>query len=181
MSNGAKKGPPFERELCKLFSQWWDGRDDVFWRTSGSGARATSRSRKGKKTKYEYGDMTFTDPVGKPLVDLILWEFKRGYSKSIDMLALLDGRSSLLGKWIAKAEEDRRESDRKYVCLVLQRDRKEKVLAIHSALLGWLEGQIGEFKGQSIRVSSFPLEFILLKDFLTWCNRQAVEEIWNSL
>lgn len=77
-----KKGSEFEREISKRLSLWWsDGkRDDIFWRTSGSGARATTRRKKSQKTAYEYGDITFTDPDGKPFIDYFLVELKRGYS-----------------------------------------------------------------------------------------------------
>jgi len=41
------KGSSFEREICTILSKWWTNneRDDVFWRTAGSGARATTRSK----------------------------------------------------------------------------------------------------------------------------------------
>ncbi len=59
------KGSNFEREICKLLSLWWtnDKRDDIFWRTSGSGARATTRSKTKQKTFGQYGDVQATDPI----------------------------------------------------------------------------------------------------------------------
>ncbi len=73
------KGSSFERDVCKLLSRWWshNKRDDIFWRTSGSGARATKR--KGKKTFGQYGDVQAIDPVGQPLIDMICFELKKGY------------------------------------------------------------------------------------------------------
>jgi len=40
------KGGEFERDISRFLSRWWTygERDDVFWRTSASGARATTRS-----------------------------------------------------------------------------------------------------------------------------------------
>lgn len=80
------KGDGFERDVSRMLSLWWTGdeRDDVFWRTSASGATATSR-RKGKnkqKTKYMFGDITFVNPIGKPLIDRVLIEAKRGYTNT---------------------------------------------------------------------------------------------------
>lgn len=74
------KGSDFEREVCKRFSLWWTGnrRDDIFWRSQASGARATQRA--GKRTAGQYGDITASDPSGNPLIDLITIEIKRGYS-----------------------------------------------------------------------------------------------------
>jgi hypothetical protein len=76
------KGADFERELCKKLSLWWtdDERDDVFWRTAGSGGRATMRGRKGASTYGQDGDIQAVDPVGKPLMDLVTIELKRGYA-----------------------------------------------------------------------------------------------------
>lgn len=74
------KGSDFEREQCKRFSLWWTHgkRDDVFWRSHASGARATQRGT--KRTAGQYGDITASDPVGNPLIDMVTIEIKRGYS-----------------------------------------------------------------------------------------------------
>lgn len=79
MPTKKQKGGQFERDLCVLFSKWWTGgeREDVFWRTSGSGNRATSKRRRGASiVRYQYGDMTFIDDIGRPLVDRFNFEFK---------------------------------------------------------------------------------------------------------
>lgn len=78
------KGGDFERDISRFLSLWWthDERDDIFWRTSASGARATARATKFKKTKYDHGDITFTDPIAKPMLDLMVIEAKRGYTNT---------------------------------------------------------------------------------------------------
>lgn len=78
------KGSSYEREVCKLLSKWWTNgeRDDVFWRSSNSGGRATMRGKSGKRTAGSYGDIAATDPIGKPLLDLFTIELKRGYNRS---------------------------------------------------------------------------------------------------
>lgn len=80
----ANKGSPFEREICKQLSLWWtNGRtDDVFWRTQGSGGRATNRSKRGRSTFGQYGDICAVNPIGLPLTNLFLLELKRGYHHS---------------------------------------------------------------------------------------------------
>lgn len=77
------KGGAYEREICKLLSKWWTNgkRDDIFWRTSNSGGRATTRRKQGKSTKGQDSDITNTDPCGAALIDLFMIEVKRGYSK----------------------------------------------------------------------------------------------------
>ena len=100
--NGAQKGFGFERKLAVIFGEWWSegARDDIFWRTDGSGSRATSRAKRGKKTRFQYGDMTFTDPVGQPLIEAFNFEFKN--YKTYDLLsafAQTDPNKSWLVMW----------------------------------------------------------------------------------
>jgi hypothetical protein len=77
------KGGDFEREIATLISlNWTNGkRDDIFWRTGGSGARATSRFKRGKQTANEHGDLGYKDEIGKPLIDVFNFELKTGYRK----------------------------------------------------------------------------------------------------
>ena len=78
----AYKGGNFEREICRTLSKWWTHgkRDDVFWRSSQSGGRATLRFKKGKSTFGSYGDIAATDPIGGPLLKFATIELKRGSS-----------------------------------------------------------------------------------------------------
>lgn len=90
------KGASFEREICKRLSLWWtyDHTDDVFWRSSQSGGRATMRARKGKRTAGSYGDITALDPIGEPLLRMFTIELKRGRSHG-DPSDLLDCSGNL--------------------------------------------------------------------------------------
>ena len=84
-ARGSKKGSPFERELCVALSLWWTGgeNDDVFWRSATSGARATTRAKRGKQTRGHYGDICATIPEGELLTRVFTIEAKRGYPKAI--------------------------------------------------------------------------------------------------
>jgi len=130
----SKKGGNYEREFSKALSLWYsDGDcDDIFWRTSGSGARATTRRKQQKKTRYEYGDISFRDPTGQPFIDYFLLELKRGYSKGIDVLDFLDKKKGdiLILKWWKKAEEEKVFAERKSTMLVVRRDGKAPVLVV---------------------------------------------------
>src|SRR5262245_60384849 len=81
MPTKRKKGSAFEREVCRLISLWWsDGRyDDLVWRTAGSGARATVRSKKGRRTTGHCGDIGSTHPLIDPFFRVVTVEVKRGY------------------------------------------------------------------------------------------------------
>lgn len=76
------KGSSFERHVCKQLSAWWTQgeRDDVYWRSSQSGGRATQRAKSGKRTYGSYGDIAAVDPIGEPLLKLFTIELKRGSS-----------------------------------------------------------------------------------------------------
>ena len=73
------KGFDFERKMCKRLSRWWsnDSDPDIFWRTEGSGGRATSANR---ESLENYGDMKADKPEGQPAIDFALWEFKKGFT-----------------------------------------------------------------------------------------------------
>lgn len=84
--NGNRKGSKFEREICVQLSEWWSkgiegvARDDIFWRASQSGGRATQRAKSGKRTAGSYGDIAAVDAVGVPLLKVFTLELKRGRS-----------------------------------------------------------------------------------------------------
>lgn len=91
MSKGSRKGANFERQIARMLSLWWSEgkRDDIFWRTPSSGARATIRQRQGKSTAGQYGDIRATDPIGEPLLRACTIEVKTGY-KDTSIMDLLD-------------------------------------------------------------------------------------------
>ena len=102
----SRKGSSYEREVCTLLSRWWSEgkRDDIFWRSSGSGARATVRGKKNQKTAGQCGDVCATDPCGEPLIDLLTVEIKRGYS-SFSFQDLIDRQEASALQWWEKAVE----------------------------------------------------------------------------
>lgn len=82
MKNSKNKGSKFERKIAQKLSLWWtdNERDDIFYLTSGSGARATQRKKKGVDTANSSGDIGIIDPIGKPFIDMFLIEVKSGYT-----------------------------------------------------------------------------------------------------
>ena len=127
------KGSDFERETCKTLSLWWtDGlRDDVFWRCSGSGARATVRSRVGVNTAGQYGDVAATDPIGALLIKAFTIELKRGYSE-YTFQDLVD-RASKSGeqeweRFFAQAVENSERAGSYSWLLITRRDRRQALV-----------------------------------------------------
>lgn len=123
------KGSGYERETCKRLSLWWsDGKDDaVFWRSTTSGARATSRARKGLKTCNSSGDVCAIDPVGQPLLDLVTIEVKRGYNSS-SIQDLLDkgpkAAKQTYQKWIETAVRDHQRVGSFSWMIITKRDQR---------------------------------------------------------
>ena len=125
----SQKGSAFEREICGKLSLWWTGgeNDAVFWRTSGSGARACVRSKKGRATSGQHGDIAAIDPCGRPLIDKILFELKRGYNK-VTMVDLLDSPATPFQNWIDKAQTSADISGADYWAIIHKRDRREPLI-----------------------------------------------------
>jgi len=129
------KGSQFEREVCKILSLWWtDGkREDVFWRTAGSGARATQRNKIGKKTFGQDGDVQATDPIGQPLIDLCSIEIKRGYSKNT-IFDILDkpkkAKLQIYEQFINQSCKENKNSGAIYWMLITRRNRRETIVFI---------------------------------------------------
>lgn len=135
------KGGQFERDFSRQLSLWWTKgeRDDIFWRTAGSGARATVRTKKGKSTAGQYGDITATDPDGKLLIDNILFELKNGYpdaeiekllNYSLTKKNAAEG-TDVYSKWIAKCEKSCRDSGIPGWAIVHKRSGREPMVTMN--------------------------------------------------
>ncbi|HDY87726.1 MAG TPA: hypothetical protein ENH82_06350 [bacterium] len=139
------KGSNFEREICKQLSLWWTNgkRDDVFWRTAGSGARATTRSKQHQSTFGQYGDVQATDPIGQPLIDICTIELKRGYSNETFANLIEDSQTAnakpcMYTKFIEQAYSDHVKAETFAWMLIVKRDRRKAIVifpwSLHKAL-----------------------------------------------
>ena len=169
---GSKKGFPFEREMSKVLSLWWTHgvEDNAFWRTQQSGGRATIRARKGKKSKYQYGDLTFDDPIGTPFIDFFLIECKRGYTDKVDVLDCLDvqeGRKTKpeIIEWWDKSQIEKEQGERREVFIIIRRNNRKAVLVLCSKFVCRLEQFTGEIFDRFIDIDN-DKTIILLDDFL---------------
>ena len=116
-----------------MLSRWWSTglgipeNDAIFWRTSNSGGRATTRAKKGLRTFGSYGDVAAVDPIGQPLLDLLTIEIKTGYSHST-LHDLFDAPSNAAVQtyedWIWKAEQDTIKSKSMSWMIVHRRNRR---------------------------------------------------------
>ena len=142
----SSKGSSFEREICVLLSKWWtDGKDeDVFWRTAGSGARATMRAKVGKKTYGNNGDIKSENPIGEPLTKLCCIELKRGYSKDT-VFNIIDkpkkAKKQMYEDFFEQAKRESSESGIPYWMLITRRDRRESIVYIPRDFYQALQGR----------------------------------------
>lgn len=166
------KGGSFERKIAKRISLWWTGRDDSVWRTAGSGARATMRAKKNKCTANSEGDLCYLDDESKDLFELFVFELKKGYSKDIDVLSLIDGfsKKNLIYSWWMKISAIARKINRSPL-LIIERNGKSPVI-IYDYQVPW--GSIFHIpavpNGNTLLWRSADkglyLAFTLLEDFL---------------
>ena len=176
------KGSDFERSLCKKFSLWWTNneRDDVFWRTSQSGGRATERKKKGKMTAGSYGDMMSVSKVGKPFEDIFVMEFKKGYTKELSILSIVDGKKkSVLLDWWIKNEKIVSESGRKFGLIVFRRDYRHTCIVMNLELFNLLIYYCKEPQGIDLIDVYFTgiggrLIIMQLDFFLNWCSPETL-------
>ncbi len=185
------KGSSYEREVCKRLSLWWTQdedppRDDVFWRTSQSGGRATSRAKKGSKTKNSHGDVCAIDPVGQPLLDLITIEVKRGYSSS-SIQDLLDkgpkAAKQTYEKWIEKAVQDHKQAGSFSWMIIVKRDKRDPLVILPNELEVALPiasaRPLAMVYGARKSGSERPLWLMPLEEWLEIVTPRNVRDSWN--
>lgn len=129
------KGSSFEREFCKDLSVWWTGdekTDVLFWRTAGSGGRATIRKKKNKKTNSAHcGDIAALEEKSQPLTELVTFELKRGYNVA-DLAQLADKKRDMARQiyeeWITQARASSQAAGTPFWAIVHRRDRRATMI-----------------------------------------------------
>jgi hypothetical protein len=179
----AQKGSAFERQICKELSLWWtEGqRDDVFWRTSGSGARATTRGKRGSSTYGQYGDIAATDPIGEPLLKFVTIELKRGYNKATpwDLLdAPEKAAKQTFEKFLCQAEDQRCAADTPGFWLITKRDQRQPIITMPKDIMADMEGwccfdNLYYFEFQYVDTGFVSLRY---KEFLETLDPQNIKD-----
>lgn len=189
----SKKGSKFERDMCKLLSLWFshEERDDIFWRTAGSGARATVRMKnKGVMTADSAGDISAIHPSGKALTRMCIFELKRGYSQKnrsagISLLTIVDKlvkeKDPILIQWFAKLEQELKDHDRKFGFIIFQRDRKNACITFQTDTFNYLkERNVKKYFmppfGPTARIMLWKMDIVVmtLESFLEWCEPETI-------
>jgi hypothetical protein len=132
-----QKGSAFERKISKKLSLWWseNNRDDLVYRTSQSGGRATQRKKGGKTTANSYGDLAPQDAFIQPLFDLFTFELKKGYSNDLDIISIVDSnKKRKLDDFIIQTKTAQENAKTPFIMLIMERDRRDEVVLIEDCL-----------------------------------------------
>jgi hypothetical protein len=125
------KGSTFERWFAKRLGVWWCNDDAAFWRTAGSGARATVRAKIGLETLGQYGDVMATGEPGRGLIERLTIELKRGYNSAHvgDLMDRADHHETpVLQQFFEQANKSHQQARSVAWVVVHQRDRREPVV-----------------------------------------------------
>lgn len=186
-----QKGQENEREICRIFSKWWTSglgqltRDDIFWRTPGSGARATVRAAAGKDPRQGFGDMLAQDPSGQLLIDACFFEFKKGYPELsfLDCIASKQ-REPLLVHFLRKLEKEAEEAG-KWPVLIFQRPRQHRIICIRTSLFNHMSSESGVLPTEFfiLQHQLLPYSYIMLRlsDFLECCSPSYFISHWEDI
>lgn len=197
------KGSQYERDICRKLSLWMshNKRDDYYWRSAGSGSRATQRQAQGKTTKGHAGDIAPTCGEAETLTDLVTIEIKRGYPRS-SIHDLLDrpitGAPNTYQVWIEQAEKASEASGTYAWLLITKRDRRDAIItfpynlfvkfehATHSERFYWVfplfKIRYNDNIGRDKSIASMPLTHFLqavppetVREVAAWWSRNKKE------
>ncbi len=166
--NGHRKGSKFERDISKQISSWFTKgeRDDLLWRTAGSGARQTTRQKKGLQTEGHAGDIASTSAESKILTDVFCFELKN-YA-DINPWQLIVGENKLVTGWWDELIVTTQFED-KLPCLIIKQDYKPPIFISDNIFSNFFSKTFSidptcilNMKGNTLCI--YPLEIILEQD-----------------
>lgn len=178
-----RKGGAYERELCKQLSLWWTNgkRTDVFWRTAGSGARATVRSRCRQDTFGSYGDIMAIDPIGQPLIDCFTIEVKRGYSSHTFADLITPGKAKpMYEQWIDKVLKTYKASGSWTWALIHKRDHRLPVVMLPYGSFSYFDLEASIEPISIIHTMQISIACCRLEDFLQGVEPDMIKEASNK-
>lgn len=150
MVKSKEKGSAYEREICRQLSLWWsEGRsDDLFWRSAGSGAMAKTRSKQGKKTASQNGDISAVDGQGASLLKVFSIELKRGYNKEsiLDSFEKNDKTKKEWESFLEQSKQDAKNAEALSWLLIWRKDRKIAMIYTSSLTIKQLIKQGSKLK-----------------------------------
>jgi len=189
---GKRKGGNFELEMSKALSCWWTNqeREDVYRRSATSGGQATVRSKKGKTTSGQYGDIAIADPIGQPLLDLATIECKDGYpgQSPFDLIDKSSGKNCKYGEFFEQCLRESQEAKTPFWILIAKRKSRQKMIYFPLALYKLINKKCGLDHAGGVRLSFVDTDGIAryiygtqLSQFFCRVPVEAIKEISQSL
>lgn len=166
---------------------WWseEKRDDLFWRTSQSGGRATTRMKSGKRTAGAYGDITAVDPEGAGLTKMWTFELKKGKSHGtpddlLECISKKKGKPTPFGMTLLQAYRAHKDAGSRGWMLITKRDHRETLVFLDIDTAKDVDFYPGVSRGcvrYTFQVGGILFKFVgvRLDDFLDIVNRGNVE------
>ena len=159
------KGASYERQMCRKLSLWLSHgeHEDLLWRSSISGGRATVALKAGRKLSRQAGDISAIAPLGHILTDRFFLELKHYRNLQLEAF-FLHGKGKLAKFWkkaLAEAKQHKREP------LMIVRQNRTADLVITKP--GALRDVVHLGKSMSIQVRNSKVtacEIRLLQDVL---------------
>ena len=163
---GKQKGNQFERNTCRALSLWITGgkREDVLWRTSMSGGRATVARKRGKSVKQD-GDISAIAAEGHIFSDN--WFVECKFHKKLDIASLLiTNTGDLIKYWHVACREA--SHHKKFPMLIFKSNRMPTMVVVAT-------GAIEQFT----RTPNFECPTIIKpKCFDIWHFETLLKTIW---
>ncbi len=139
---GKSKGSAFERDVAVGLSRWISNneRDDLLWRSSQSGGRATTARKSKKEYKTQAGDFSAIHPLGQPFLDKFYLEAK--FYRNLQYPSILTDTGHLVKFWKSTISEAN--SYKRHPMLIAKQNRMPTVVFLELAgmeALGLIESQ----------------------------------------
>jgi hypothetical protein len=148
---GHDKGAGFERDMCRFLSRWVTNneRDDLFWRSSNSGGRATVAMKKGEVLEYSQSDIAPTHKLAYDLLERFSIECKFYADLHLQDLPF-DRKSNIAEFW----NQARRDASRvnKRAMLIARQNRKPTLIGLSQSAYN----EIRDKNLRKVRAGLFP-------------------------
>lgn len=167
--SGKHKGSQYERVVAKKLSLWLSNgvRDDLLWRSSLSGGRATLLFKQGKKNKSQTGDLSSIDILSQEFIDQFFVEIK--CYKSLDITSGFVKSTGLLKSFWDKLVKDALTA-KKNPMLIAKQNHLPALLLVHPNGAKLLNINNGILLCDASKVAEFcqwPSEVYLFDQLLT--------------
>lgn len=181
--NGKQKGSEYERQVAKRLSLWISNgvRDDLLWRSSMSGGRATLQFKQGKKNKSQTGDLSSIDSLSQKFINTFFIEIK--FYKDLNIESGFIKATGLLKSFWDKLVKDALVAEKnpmliarqnRLPTLLLLHRNGARLLNLHESILLCESSKIAEFCQWPVEVYLFD-ELLRTKPYSLGAKREKLE------